>query len=124
MKYIKEHREWGEDLELTRFLHFCKHQLGYRTEPIIEIGDDHRHAHEVRAMGYFNPADNSIWVLRGDRVRADWYRTLAHELVHHAQREAGQVLDGGDGSPTENEANSLAGKILREWGRLNPEIYH
>jgi 5,10-methylenetetrahydrofolate reductase len=123
MKYIKEHREWGEDRELTGFLRFCQQQLGYSTEPNIRVSDDHRAAVELKSMGYFNPGTKEIWVLRGDRVRADWYRTLAHELVHHAQREAGQELDGADGSDTENEANSLAGKLLREWGRRNPGIF-
>lgn len=123
MKYIKERYEWEEDHELARFMHFCQHQLGYKSEPNVRFSDDHREAEQVRAMGYYHAGTNEIWVLRGDRVRADWYRTLAHELVHHAQRERGEWLDGSDGSPTENEANSLAGKILREWGRNNPEIY-
>jgi antirestriction protein ArdC len=74
-------------------------------------------------MGYYSPAENLIWVLRGQRVPADWYRTLAHELVHWRQREQEQELDGGDGSLTENEANSKAGALLRAWGREHPECY-
>jgi hypothetical protein len=30
---------------------------------------------------------------------------------------------GEDGSPDENEANSLAGVIMRKFGRDNPQIY-
>ena len=124
MKYIKEAREWAQDQELQHFMRFCQQQLGYREEPVLVISDDHDEAVELKSMGYFNPADNTIWVLRGARTRADWYRTLAHELVHHAQRESGQSLDGADGSTTENEANSLAGKLLREWGRQSPRIFN
>lgn len=123
MRYIREWKEWQEDQELARFLAFCKSQLGYSREPDLVISDDHAEASQHRAMGYYSPMSGHIWVLRGARTTADWYRTLAHELVHHAQRELGQVLDGRDGSPTENEANSKAGILLREWGRLHPQIF-
>ncbi len=36
----------------------------------------------------------------------DVLRTLAHELVHHKQREDGQELNGEDGSNTENEGEA------------------
>ena len=123
MKYIKESREWQEDRQLEDFISFCHQQLGWTSTPNIHISDDHGEAQFHKSMGYFNPKENRIWVLRGSRVRADWYRTLAHELVHHTQRDRGQQLDGADGSAIENEANSLAGILLREWGRRNPTIF-
>jgi Zn-dependent peptidase ImmA (M78 family) len=54
---------------------------------------------------------------------ADILRTLAHELVHHMQNLNGDELNGEDGSDTENEANAMAGVIMREFGRENPEIF-
>lgn len=105
------------------FIAYCIKELKLTTAPKIRIGDDHRKAQQVRAMGYYNPAENLIWVLRGDRVPADWYRTLAHELVHWRQRELGQEMDGSDGSDLENQANSTAGVLLREWGRRYDTIY-
>lgn len=105
------------------FISFCIQQLEIETSPKIRIGDDHRKAQEVRAMGYYSPGEDLIWVLRGQRVPADWYRTLAHELVHWRQRELGQVMDGSDGSALENEANAKAAMLLREWGRRYAEIY-
>ncbi len=30
---------------------------------------------------------------------------------------------GADGSEFENEANAVAGVIIRKWGRIHPEIY-
>ena len=105
------------------FVKYCIAELEITTSPNIKIGDDHAKAQEHRAMGYYNPADNYIWVLRGYRVPADWYRTLAHELVHWRQRELGQVMDGADGSELENEANSRAAVLLREWGRRDESIY-
>lgn len=105
------------------FISFCIQELEIQTSPKIRIGDDHGRAQEVRAMGYYSPKDNLIWVLRGKRVPADWYRTLAHELVHWRQRELGQEMDGSDGSELENEANSKAAVLLREFGRREAGIY-
>jgi hypothetical protein len=114
-----------EDPALHEFIKFCRSQLGYKDKARILISDDHNKAKEMKSMAayYPDPEDNYIWILRGKRVRADWYRSLAHELVHHAQRERGDQLDGTDGSDCENEANGTAGKILREWGRQHPEIF-
>jgi len=105
------------------FIRFCIAELEITTSPNIRIGDDHSKAQLHRAMGYYSPETNYIWVLRGSRVPADWYRTLAHELVHWRQRELGQEMDGSDGSDLENEANSKAAVLLREWGRRYEHIY-
>ena len=105
------------------FIGFCIDRLGITTSPNIKISDDHSRSRELKTMGYYSPSENLIWVLRGSRIPADWYRTLAHELVHWRQREQAESLDGSDGSPTENQANSLAGSLLREFGRANDTIY-
>jgi len=105
------------------FIEWAIFKLEIETQPRIKITDDHARAQEIRAMGCYFPDLNKIWVLRGSRVPADWYRTLAHELVHWRQRELGQEMDGSDGSELENEANSKAAVLLREWGRDHEEIY-
>lgn len=114
-----------QDQSLTEFVAFCRKKLGYRKAAKILVSDDHSKALEIKAMAaYFpSPEDNFIWVLRGKRQKADWFRSLAHELVHHAQRERGDQLNGEDGSDCENEANGKAGLFLREYGREHPEIF-
>ena len=123
MKYIKESSEWQATTEVEQFCQFCWSRLKWSTKPVIVVTDDHAEAGSVKSMGSFHPRTGEIRVLRGARLTADWYRTLAHELVHHAQRDSGQTLDGADGSTIENEANSQAAVILREYGRLNPQIF-
>jgi hypothetical protein len=123
MKYIKESNEWQATTEIEQFCQFCWSRLKWSTRPVIIVTDDHAEAGSVKSMGSFHPRTGEIRVLRGARLTADWYRTLAHELVHHAQRDSGQTLDGADGSTIENEANSQAAVILREYGRLNPQIF-
>jgi len=46
-------------------------------------------------------------------------------MVHHKQNIEGRLdnLSGKTGSDIENEANSMAGIILREYGQKNPNIY-
>jgi len=112
-----------QDPALIEFVLFCKSKLGYKHRAIIKISDDHEQAKQYKSMGAFFPDGNEIWILRGKRVRADWYRSLAHELVHHMQRDRGDQLDGETGSDCENEANGQAGAILREWGADHPEIF-
>lgn len=111
------------DPQLHEFILFCKSKLGYKHKAVIKVSDDHEQAKEYKSMGAFFPEEQVIWILRGKRVRADWYRSLAHELVHHMQRDKGQELDGSTGSDCENEANGTAGLILREWGAEHPEIF-
>lgn len=77
----------------------------------------------VSALGYFDPDTQDIVVTVKNRHQMDIMRTLAHELVHRKQNEA-RELNGETGSPDENEANSLAGVLLRYWGKQNPEQFN
>jgi len=78
---------------------------------------------KTTALGYFDPETQDIVVSVKDRHQMDIMRTLAHELVHRKQNEA-RELDGATGSPDENEANALAGVLLRYWGKMNPEQFN
>ncbi len=75
------------------------------------------------ALGYFDTETQNIVVTVKDRHQMDIMRTLAHELVHRKQNEA-RELNGETGSPDENEANALAGVLLRWWGRKNPDQFN
>jgi hypothetical protein len=44
-------------------------------------------------------------------------------MVHHKQRISGQELNGEDGSNTENEANAVAGELMRKFRYVRPELY-
>jgi Zn-dependent peptidase ImmA (M78 family) len=79
----------------------------------------------MRSFGYFSPNDNKIWVYCANRNMADILRTLAHELVHRKQDEDGRINyeSGKTGSEIENEANAMAGVLLRDFGKQHEEIY-
>jgi len=77
-------------------------------------------------MGGYMPDLHKIWIYTGNRNTADVLRTIGHELMHAKQREQskGKPLDGTTGSPHENEANAMAGILLRTYGKMNPDIYN
>lgn len=62
-----------------------------------------------------------------ERALVDVLRSLAHELTHCKQDVEGRIInpqtDGKTGSPIENEANTMAGIIMRQFGEKHPEIY-
>jgi hypothetical protein len=86
------------------------------------VGDEY--ATQNMTFGTYNPSTDEIVVVKNKRHPVDVLRTLAHELVHHKQREAGQELNGEDGSATENEANAKAGELMRKFRTVIPEIFN
>jgi hypothetical protein len=104
-------------------LKLCVDELNLNELPQIEfidepfIGDDNQ-----RSFGEFN--GNSIRVVAKDRHLVDLIRTLSHELVHWKQSlDSNNTLDGSTGSDTENEANSVAGVIMRKFGKMYPDYF-
>jgi hypothetical protein len=110
---------------LDDFLQFCGQELNITELPELEIMDSKETAKERKSFGGYSPATNKIELNVAGRHTADILRTLGHELVHHKQNMDGVLHDksGETGSEHENEANSMAGVLLRNYGRANPGIY-
>jgi hypothetical protein len=110
---------------VTKFLSFCKGELGLDSIPKISLLLDKEYSVEHHSFGGYNPEDKSIRLAISDRHPVDILRTLAHELVHYRQDMSGELTptSGETGSDHENEANSMAGIIMRNFGKDNPEIY-
>jgi hypothetical protein len=77
------------------------------------------------SFGAYNDADQTIYIALEHRHPVDILRTLAHELVHWRQREEDRLpMDAGiTGSAQENEANAIAGVIMREFGHKYPGFF-
>jgi Zn-dependent peptidase ImmA (M78 family) len=107
------------------FVNYSAEQLGIERLPQIYLIADREFAVKNRSFGSYVPKTGQLNVYIGNRNLADILRTLAHELVHHRQNELGMLRpDSGEtGSPEENEANSLAGELLRNYGKINELIY-
>jgi Zn-dependent peptidase ImmA (M78 family) len=105
------------------FVKFVAKELQLKSLPasIKFVGSDYSKEHLT--FGTYQPDTNEIVIVKGNRHIADVLRTLAHELVHHKQREEGKPADGRDGSPVENEANAMAGTLMRKFRYVRPELY-
>jgi len=112
-------------LDVSDFVNFAKKLLGIDDDVIVELAFER--TPDLKTTAYYHNGENRIKVYAKDRAKIDIMRSIAHELVHHKQNIDGRLTDpekdGADGSPIENEANSLAGKLIRVYGRLHPEIY-
>jgi len=111
---------------IGEFIKYSIKNLGLQNLPSsLTLSYDNEQAKERRSFGYFDPNSKKIWVYVKNRNMADILRTLAHELVHRKQEEDGRldINSGKTGSPIEDEANALAGVLLRNFGKINNSIY-
>jgi Zn-dependent peptidase ImmA (M78 family) len=75
------------------------------------------------SFGKFSNDDRTVHLGIKNRHPNDILRTLAHEMVHYAQGEHGQLEadSGATGSPEEDQANAEAGVIMREFNQQFPQ---
>ena len=110
---------------LEEFAEYCYGVLELNNKPIIKVITDDSYVEQNKSFGGYSPTDNVIYVSINRRNLADIMRSLAHEIIHSKQNEQGSLssLDGQTGSDIENQANAVAGIIMRHYGQLNPEIF-
>jgi len=109
---------------MAAFVNFAKKELGI--EDGIKVALAYERTPDITTTAYYN-LSGFVKIYVKDRAIIDVCRSIAHELVHHKQNIEGRlndsVKDGEDGSDIENEANAVAGVIIRKWGKLYPELY-
>ena len=99
---------------VDEFLGFMRRELGVSELPEIEfVGRDF--SDRERSFGQWD--GDRIKVVLGGRHPMDVLRTLAHEIVHQVRGHT----DGRDGSADENEANAMAGKFMRKFGKARSD---
>lgn len=112
---------------VSDFMNHAKDHLGIKELPKVHLINDRKMAQDNASFGGYYPAEKKITVNIAGRHPVDVLRTLAHELVHYRQDLNGQLEDvamaGETGSTYENEANSEAGIMMRNYGRSKPSIY-
>lgn len=118
------HKDFGPMMD--SFVSFASDKLGLLSIPKIQYKDNDDHDCQPSFGGY-NPESHEIVISTKNRHPMDVFRTLAHELVHHKQNEDGRIKDvakeGSTGSPIEDEANSMAGRLMRWFGKANPDKF-
>ena len=110
---------------LKDFIGFCKAELNIQTLPKISLLNNKSFVEQFRSFGEYNPQTNTIKVVALNRNLADICRSLAHELCHHRQNELGMIYNesGDTGTDIENDANAMAGILMRDFGKKNVDVY-
>lgn len=111
---------------VSEFITFLNEKLELGGKfPSVSLSYDEKLAQEMKSYGRYTPDDNSLLVVAVNRNLGDILRTIAHEFIHYKQDSEGKLTpnSGETGSNEENEANALAGVLMREFGRKNPIIF-
>lgn len=123
---IQEIKTQQEKVEqIKRFAEWAIDHLEIESPPDIRYGNDLGQVKSKRTFGSTS-STGDIWVHVGNRNTADGMRTLAHELTHHRQFEQGIATNGMDDEQrleVEDEANAIAGRMMRAYGKQHESIY-
>jgi Zn-dependent peptidase ImmA (M78 family) len=108
--------------QLPNFVKFACDQLDINEHPTIDVVDRVPDT-DGTTFGRYDNVKNVIYIVAKGRHPKDVFRTLAHELVHYQQGQQDRLnpMSGETGSDEENEANSVAGIIMRDYSEANPE---
>lgn len=113
------------DLIIKNFANFAGAKLGLAKLPKIKIKRDAEYSADNHTFGHYDPIEHTIVLQISNRQILDILRTLAHELVHSKQRQNNELRDdsGETGSEHENQANAVAGAIMRDFAQANTELF-
>jgi hypothetical protein len=115
-----EHKDFGPMLD--SFVSFASERLGIKSLPNIRYKDDND---DYNSFAAYHPGHKEVTVAVAGRHPMDVFRSVAHELCHHSQNEYGRLYDGAGetGSSIEDEANYMAGRIMRHFAKANPSHF-
>ena len=111
--------------DFGKFLQLCMKELDLPKLPKIKWITDGSHHKKFHSFGSFHNDDQVLYIEITDRHPIDIMRTTAHELVHYKQYLDNRIKpnSGETGSEIENEANAVAGIIMRHFDGANPKAF-
>lgn len=120
-----EHEDYNDNPIVQKFIAWTAKKLNLEHTPKIEFSYDSDEAREGHHTGRHVQGTGEVWVYVANRNMVDILRTVFHELTHVRQGELGMIKPGDSypGSPIEAEADMMAGKYLKIWGKMHPEIF-
>lgn len=113
-------------LIIDKLIEYCCNDLNIHKPNKVKIITSPSYTKKYKSFGGYIPEQRIINLVIVGRNLADCCRSLCHEIYHMYQDDNNLLNNssGEDGSLHENEANSYSGKIMRQFGRENPEIYN
>ena len=120
-----EHEDYNDNPIVQKFIAWTAKKLHLEKTPKIEFSYDSDEAREGHHTGRHVQGTGEVWVYVANRNMVDILRTVFHELTHVRQGELGMIRPGDSypGSPIEAEADMMAGKYLKIFGKAHPEIF-
>jgi hypothetical protein len=121
---VAEHTPTDNEI-IQDFVQFCAGQLQLQGKIKLKLRRDPQWPVVNHTFGRYDNIAGTLEVSVGQRHIMDVLRTIAHELTHQRQHETTDMPDnaGDDGSEFENEANALAGVLMRQYGKGHPELF-
>ncbi len=110
---------------LSRFFKNCIDFLEIKNAPKMVLHHNTDWSEQTGSFGQFDPDAKVLHLATSGRHVLDILRTMAHELTHCKQNEKDRLPDnaGETGSWWEDEANAMAGRIMRHWADEHPEMF-
>ena len=110
---------------LHRFYASCVDKLQLKNPPRLRLETTPAWSQENGSFGQYEPETNTLILATSGRHVLDILRTMAHEMTHRQQdeREPLPIEAGETGSPWEDQANAMAGRIMRQWAQEQPEMF-
>lgn len=105
-----------------KFLPLAMKHIGLEDLPrmvfLTDISDE-----DQPTFGRYDNTEKTLYVALGNRHPNDICRTIAHELVHYKQdsEHVLHAMSGETGSREENQANAVAGVVMRHFNKEYPE---
>lgn len=107
---------------IVKFIKFINDELNinepFKVKLVTQRDDD------LKTYAYYNPSNGDVKVYCKNRGLADVLRSIAHELIHHHQNQLGKLDEPVQdvGGEIEDEANSIAGQLVKKFGYANPKL--
>jgi hypothetical protein len=113
------------DSVLSRFFKNCIDFLEIENAPEMVLHHDTDWSEKTGSFGQYDPDDNVLHLATSGRHILDILRTMAHEVTHCKQNENHTLPPnaGETGSWWEDEANAMAGRIMRYFADEHPEMF-
>lgn len=108
-----------------KFVRFALRELKIKKPIKITLAED-RETYGLKTFAHFIKENSQCVVYSNNRNLADVFRSIAHELVHKKQYDDGKLETPVQdiGGPIEDEANALAGQIIKKFGYRYPQIFN
>lgn len=111
-----------EKYAIIKFIKFINDELNLNSPFKVKLVTNRDE--DLKTYAYYDPNSGFIKVYCKDRGLADVLRSVAHELIHHLQNQRGELSEPVPdiGGKIEDEANSVAGQLVKKFGYQNPKL--